>query len=499
MAAVGAIPPAPQAVAPGSARRAERALWIFVGLAVFAALAAAEVGMQPTFVLALAVIPLTLVAFQRTLLSWHTLLGAILVVILFIPIRRYTVMGGAPVELEPYRVLIALVLGSWFLALAADPNVRWRATGYGAPIGLLWMGILAGLAANPGRVNHNSELVLKAITFFASYFLVLCFVVSTIRKGRELDRIMKLLVGGGALVACAALYEWRTGVNLFNGLGRFIPFLVYQDIGEAMIRGTGARALASAQHPIALGAGLVMLMPMAFYLFNRTRKLIWLACGVLLVLGALATGSRTAAIMLFVVFATFAWQKRQEMMRLLPIWLVMLVVIQGVMPGTLQSFKFILNPSYAIQEQSKSQGTGAGRVADLGPSLSEWAHGNPFVGQGFGTRVTTQDGVEGGAQILDDQWLTTLLENGAVGVIALMWLFCRAIRRLSRRARETTGPDSWLATALASALIAWTLGLFTFDAFAFIQVTFFAFIILGFASVAVRNDDDTDASPAHGG
>jgi hypothetical protein len=496
MAAVGAIPPVPPDVAPGSAARAERALWIFVGLTVFAALGATERGMQPTYVLVLAVVPLVLVAFQRTLLSWHTLLASILVVILFIPIRRYTVAGGAPIELEPYRILIALVLGSWFLALAADPNVRWRATGYGAPIALLWVGILGGLVANPGRVNNNSEQVLKSITFFASYFLVLCFVVSTIRKGRELDRIMKLLVGGGAIVACCALYEWRTGVNLFNGLGRVLPFLVYQDIGEAMIRGTGARALASAQHPIALGAGLVMLMPMAFYLFNRTRKLIWLACGVLLVLGALATGSRTAAIMLAVVFATFAWQKRQEMMRLLPIWLVMLVVIQGVMPGTLQSFKFILNPAYAIQEQSKSEGTGSGRVADLGPSLSEWAHGNPFVGEGFGTRVTTQDGVEGGAQILDDQWLTTLLEAGAAGVIALMWLFLRAIRRLSRRARETTGAESWLATSLASALIAWTIGLFTFDAFAFIQVTFFAFIILGFASVALRNDDDTDAFPA---
>ncbi len=38
--------------------------------------------------------------------------------ILFIPIRRYTVAGGGPVELEPYRILIALILGCWFLALA---------------------------------------------------------------------------------------------------------------------------------------------------------------------------------------------------------------------------------------------------------------------------------------------------------------------------------------------------------------------------------------------
>ncbi len=38
-----------------------------------------------------------------------------------------------------------------------------------------------------------------------------------------------------ALLAIAALYEWRSGVNLFNGLGRFIPFLVYNDIGTFIV------------------------------------------------------------------------------------------------------------------------------------------------------------------------------------------------------------------------------------------------------------------------
>ena len=182
-----------------------------------------------------------------------------------------------------------------------------------------------------------------------------------------------------------------------------------------MIRGTGARALASAQHPIALGAALVMLLPLTVYLFKRTGRSIWLGAGAVLTLGALSTGSRTAAIMLVVVFATFAWLKRAEMVRMLPLLLVLMVVIQGVMPGTLGSFKFMLNPAYIVEEQSVEGGTGSGRIADLGPSLGEWAAGNPFVGQGFGTRVTSQEGVEGGAQILDNQWLGTLLEIGAIG------------------------------------------------------------------------------------
>jgi hypothetical protein len=47
---------------------------------------------------------------SRSLLSWQSLLTLILLVMLFIPIRRYTMPGGLPFELEPYRALVALVL-----------------------------------------------------------------------------------------------------------------------------------------------------------------------------------------------------------------------------------------------------------------------------------------------------------------------------------------------------------------------------------------------------
>jgi len=155
----------------------------------------------------------------------------------------------------------------------------------------------------------------------------------------------------------------------------------------------------------------------------------------------------------------------------------------------------MLNPAYAIQEQSVAGGTGQGRIADLGPSLKEWAGGNPFVGQGFGTRVTATDGATG-AQILDDQWLGTLLEIGAVGLIGMMWLFFRAVRRMSRLSRSDDEDVSWLGACLCASLLAWTLGLFTYDAFAFIQVTFLAFTMLGFASVAQHFQQKTDKAVA---
>jgi hypothetical protein len=444
-------------------------------------------GRQPVPVLALFVGPVALITFQRTLLAWQTMLGFILLIILFIPIRRYTIGGGLPIELEPYRVVIALVLGCWIAALAADPQVRWRRTHLEAPIALFAVAILISLALNIPRVNGVSEIVLKQVSFFLSYFLVTYFVASVLPGKSSVDRMLKLLVGGATIVSILAIVEWKSGFNVFNGLGRVMPFLRYVDQGEGMVRGTGVRALGSAQHPIALGAALVMLLPLTVYLHKLTGKKIWFVCAAFLTLGALSTGSRTAAVMLIVLVVVFFWLRRDETIKMVPTLLALTCVVQVVMPGTIGTFKLILNPAYVVQEQSGGEGSGSGRLADIGPSLAEWSR-SPLFGQGFGTRVPMKDFQEGGVQILDNQWLSSLLEVGAVGVIALMWLLTRAIRRLARQAREKEGPDAWLATTMAAGLTGFTVGMFTFDGFSFIQVTFLAFIMLGFTAVITRED-----------
>jgi hypothetical protein len=391
-----------------------------------------------------------------------------------------------PIELEPYRVIIAVVLLCWGLALLADPDVRWRKTGLEPPIVAFGLAILLSLGMNIARVNAVSDIVTKQLTFFLSFFLTTFFVASVIKNRRQLDHILRLIVLGGSVVAAAALFEWRSGENLFNGLGTIMPFLQYQDIGDAMLRGNGARALASAQHPIALGAVLVMLLPLTVYLFKRDGKVAWLICAGLLTLGALASGSRTAALMLITLGLVFLWLKRAEAIKLAPALLPFILVCQIVMPGTLGTFKAILQPSHIVKEQSAEMGSGSGRIADLDESFAEFAQA-PFVGKGFGTRVTTADDPINGAQILDDQWLSTLLEIGALGTLALLWLFVRTVRRIAPYARADKSADSWLATCLAASITAYGIGMVTFDSFAFIQVTFFFFVMLGFTAVLTRS------------
>jgi O-antigen ligase/polysaccharide polymerase Wzy-like membrane protein len=464
----------------------ERRLWVAIGLAVAVVIGLAVGNGPANLILGLVVAALLLAAYQHVLLAWPTLLGLILAVILFVPIRRYTVGGNLPFELEPYRLLITVVLGCWLCAVAADPRVRVRASGLEAPIGALLLAMLLSLAVNIPRVNAAGAAVIKDFTFFLSYLLVVYFIVSVIRSRRDLDRMLGLLVGGGTIVALAALIEWRTKTNFFNWYSHVAPFLHYVDEGVAQARGTGVRARASAQHPIALSAALAMLVPLAIYLYQRQRRRIWLAAGTVLTLGALSTGSRTGTTMLIAVLVTFLCIKPRDTVRLLPMLVPLLVVIQVVMPGTIGTMRTLLNPNYVVKEQSYDQGATAGRVADLGPALDRWAT-KPLLGSGFGTTVADPNAPkESDSQILDDQWLGSLLQIGAVGALALLWLFVRAIRQAASDARSARGPDSWLGASLAAALVSFTVGMLTFDAFAFVQVTFFAFIMIGFAAVVAR-------------
>jgi O-antigen ligase len=491
----GAALPAPggrTAVAPRRTRE-ERIVWAVVGVALVLLAAAVHSDGQATAMLGAMVVGLVIVSYQRVLLAWQTMLGLILVIILFVPIRRYTVGNNLPIELEPYRIVIGVVLACWFCALAADPKVRWRGTGLEAPLATLIVALLLSLATNIARVNEHSTVVIKNFTFFLSYLLIIFFIASVVRSRRDVDRMFKVLVGGGSIVAFLSLVEWKSGTNFFNWYGHALPFLHYVDEGVAVERGTGIRARGSAQHPIALSAALVMLMPLGVYLFQRYRKPIWLVCAAVLTLGSLSTGSRTGTTMLIAVGVAFLCIKPRETVRLLPWLLPLLILIQGVMPGTLGTIKMMFNPKFVIQEQSYNQGATAGRIADIGPALGRWSR-QPLFGSGFGTTIADPNAsADSDQQILDDQWLGSLLQTGAVGVLALLWLFVKAIRRLARRAKSAEGADAWLAMALAASIISFAVGMLTFDAFAFIQVTFFAFVMLGFSAVVTRQRAEATA------
>jgi polysaccharide biosynthesis protein PslJ len=450
-------------------------------------------------------------AVHRLLLQWHVLLGALIVVILFVPIKRYGFPASLPIALEPYRALVALIAAAWITSLLVDPSLRLRGGVLGAPLLVVLLVSTASIAINGERLaglqfverpvgteGGGTQEVVKELSFLASYVLVYFIVLSIVRGRATVDRLIRLLVGGGAVVAAAGILESRTSFNAFDHWSSFVPILEYQD--QALVEGHAEdldragtlRVLGSAQHPIALSAALAMLLPLGLYLaFTSPRPMRWWCATGLLALGTLATVSRTGVVMIAVVGLVFLWLRpRETRKRLTPLAVPLILVAFFVLPNTLGSLYggFFGQGLTSIvtegqNEVQQAELTSSGRIADVGPTLGEIS-AQPLLGQGFGTRLP---GIN--ARLLDDQWLLTVAETGLLGFLAWIWVFKRGIGRLAAAARRDRSPDGWLYVALAASTAAFAAGMVLFDAFSFIQVTLILFIVFAFSAVVLAGED----------
>ena len=173
--------------------------------------------------------------------------------------------------------------------------------------------------------------------FFVSFVLLYYLITATIRRREDLLLLLKILTVGGASIGALAVYEVRTHYNLFDHVQTVLPFLIPQFEGDYHLGiGGNIRAVGSSQHPIALGAALILILPLAIY-FARTSGRRWWIAAVLLVLGAFASGSRTAIIMLAIVGIVFLCLKPTETKRLWPALVPAVVVIHFAVPGQLEA------------------------------------------------------------------------------------------------------------------------------------------------------------------
>jgi hypothetical protein len=430
------------------------------------------------------------------------LIGALIFIIMFVPIKRYGLPGGLPFDLEPYRLYVAVLAFCWLLSLLGDPSVRLRASGLEASILGFGFAAIASDAVNPGRVEDEglSANVVKSLLFLASFLIVFFVVVSLARTPGFVDAMMKFLVLCGSAVAIFALIEFRTGFNFFDHLNP-LPLLEFKGGLSAVdiARSGRLRVYGPAQHPIALSAALAFLVPLSVglaYAYRQTRW--WLAAG-LLALGSLTALSRTGVLMLFGSTVVFLLLRRSHTVRLWPVLIVFALATYVALPNALGSLKSAFFPQgglLAEQEQVVPQDPqfANGRLADIGPALA-LVRAHPILGQGFGTRIV--DGPNPNAALLDNQWLGTVLETGLVGLLALVSLFVISIRRLVRDAKRNQDAGGWLSVGLAAALTGYALSMLSYDTFSFVQIAFLLFIVLALSAAhLMRGASRVDVRPA---
>jgi hypothetical protein len=455
--------------------------------------------------------PILATVFVNLAKRWPWMVALTAVIVICIPNDgRYTLSAHLPIQMEPYRLIVAIVIVGWLVALLVDPRVRARASKLDRPLALIVFATLGSEFFNAGRVSTVTSYVIKALWLFACLVLLYYIIVSVIRSRATLERLIVVLVSAGCIEAVGAMAQRRSNTNIFDRLHSFLPGFRFNGVlGDTLLqRGGSLRATGAAGHPIELSATMAMLLPLAVYLaVSRGQKRWWVAA-VILLGGDFAGGSRTGMLGLLMIGVVCIWLRPRQTLKCWPALIPALVVVHFVSPGALGAIQGAFFPSGGLIRQQSSVFVGRGgvvmdnsRLSRLGPSFQEWSQHNPFFGEGYGTRVTGylvsgQKNPDDNATVLDDQWLEAVLETGLLGIVGWIWLFGRAIRRLGARAKLERGTrEGWLPVALAGSVGSFAISMLTYDAFAFTQATCVLFILLALVSCVLSLPPSKEVTP----
>jgi hypothetical protein len=472
------------------APRDSSTLYFLGGLSVVAAIMLGIAG-SPALAVVAAVGFVLLLAARRWLLDPQAVYFLAIGAVFFFPANRYVLPVELPMDLEPYRVAVGLAFAVWGVALLIDPGAKPRGSFLDYALVLIFVSMVASIVGNPSRSMLFGDGVTKALIFVVSYFGIFFLTRSLFATREKLDLLIRVIVACGTVVAAFAIVESVSGFNFFARFGMIpgVTFVPFVKGDEVIVRGGAFRAFSSGEHPIALGAALVMLLPLALYVASRRRR--WLFAPAVILLGVLASVSRTPIVMLGVVTLVFLAARPRQTLQLAPyiagIFIAASMLVPSASTAAIRSF-FPEGGLFAEQSNAVEEGSITnGRLSDLGPALHEWSK-DWAVGAGFGTRRI--DGLEQQladgrySGVLDNQWLDFLLTTGLVGVIAWIWLFVRTFRHL-RPISRSRSPDSLLAVGLTASFVSFVLGMYFFDALAFAQVMFVFFLELAIAAILV--------------
>lgn len=428
---------------------------------------------------------------RKLVFNWTGAFIVLLAVIMFIPVRYYSLPIPIGFALEPYRLVIVLMVVAAVVALLIDPTFVWRPAAFGWPLGIWVASSLVSIAANVQFISDGglgsgvagavvNDLLMLSVFFVARLMM---------RNEKVVEAFLMFLVFTAVAVAFFAVIERATQQNVFTKLEQFLP-LERLGAEQEAYRAGGYRSFGSSQHPIALAVMFTMMIPVAVYLskwarwpFNEiNRRIVYYGAVLALLLGVVTAVSRTAIVTLGVMFLVTLILRPKVggylALGTIPVLGLGFIFIPKILTDMIGSF---LDPEALIASQYTSAGmAGAGRLADLEPAMAI-VREHPFFGTGVGSRIVVGD--DKNAFILDNQWLGTLMDAGAVGIIGLTVLFLVPIVMLLRYSFQRTSTPQYasLAFSIAILLVGYTVSAYFYDAFGFYQafMLFWVFLAIG--------------------
>ncbi|NUT70601.1 O-antigen ligase [Pseudarthrobacter sp. C4D7] len=419
--------------------------------------------------------------------SWDAVdaLALLLLVLLAIPSNRtIEPLGGAGVP----AMLLALLFLPWWGWYAAQREARLfpaPAQPVRTAIVILLLCILASYAAGSLRALSDPESnglnlgLLRA----ASFMGILAVAADGIPSRRRLIQLLRwccLLCG---MYATLGVVQFVTGQSFVEGIS--LPGLAVSDFGALQERGGFNRPSSTARNPLEYAYVLSMFFPIAVSLALHDRKqnalMRWFPVAAIATAAALSV-SRSAivgvavATVVLVPFWT-ADVRRKAAVAALGLLGVVWIMVPGMM-GTLLNLFGEHDPGVDSRTDSYTV------------VWSFWQL-NPVFGRGFGTFLPAY-------RILDNQYLLTLVETGALGLAAFAGVAATAVVVAIKAGRRSTQPlFRSLGPGLAASVVAGAVLTGFFDALSFPQAAGVLFLVLGLCGAFWRLKD-VDVEAGHG-
>jgi hypothetical protein len=418
----------------------------------------------------------------------------VVLLILIPPTQIFEPLGAAG---TPATLIGLVALVHWAVAVLL-PDVRLARTVVPVRIvvGLLAATVLLRYAIlNVGYVPVDQLLsgdrILLGILSWAGVALL---AAEGLENRAEVNRVVRTFVLIVAAMAVVGFLQFRAGIDLAS-FPRRIPLLHENGDLDAIQNRSGFRRPAgTAGHPIEFGAVIAMALPLALHVarFDATRTRFRRSLPVgLIAIGIPVAVSRSAilgaAVAGFVVFLGLDPRLRPKALMAVAGFVTLVYATTPGLLGTLRSFFLSTGQD--------------GRVNDYGRALAHIRKA-PWFGHGPGTFIADSRLNNAFDNILDNQYLGTLIEVGLIGLaVVLAYLLGAAFLGRGARHRSTDPATRDLGQALAAASVAGAVTSYTFDAFSCKMFAGVVPLCLGLAGAlwALTREDpsgDADRPPA---
>ena len=374
--------------------------------------------------------------------------------------------AGAP------ATILAVGLACWYLATRLSP-ARMPSTRR-QPIRVAVVLFSCAIVASYISANRHSLSAIEqdgadvGVLLTAGWAGIALLAADGISHIERLNVLLRRVIIGATIMASIAMAQFFTGLNVAKYIA--IPGLTTLTPYTALIsRDALNRPAATALDPIELAAVLVMCLPIAIHQarFAPTgrRFRCWMQAAI--IGGAVPlTLSRTAFTALAAVCLVVlpAWPKHTR--RVAYIAGLAVAAAMFMVPSLLGTISTLF-----LQIGTDSSTTSRTSAFSLaGPFI---AH-DPWLGAGFDTffpRTTF---------MTDDQYLSSLITTGVIGLVALLGLFVTGWFTARSARRAAADPQSRdLAQALAAAVAASAVSFASLDSFAFNIISGITFLTLG--------------------